>query len=108
MRSWDSLLTPTEKQRMQTYKQKEVKQHTSPSIRILAELGSLYGWEAIHDALENKLAPDLMLALIKEGRHQQQIHLAEQYRLTFECLTAAFTKHGDQKISRIINELGKD
>lgn len=108
MRSWDSLLTPTEKQRMQTYKQKEAKQHVSPSIRILAELGDLYGWEAIHDALENRLAPDLMLALIKEGRHQHQIHLAEQYRLTFECLTATFTKHGDQKISRIINELGKD
>lgn len=108
MRSWDSLLTPAEKQRMQTYKQKATKQHTSPSIRILAELGDLYGWEAIHDTLENKLAPDLMIALIKEGRHLQQIHLAEQYRLTFECLTAAFTKHGDQKISRIINELGKD
>ena len=108
MRSWDSLLTPTEKQRMQTYKQKEAKKHTSPSIRILAELGDLYGWEAIHDALTNKINPTLMLALIKEGRHQQQIHLAKQYRLTFECLTAAFTKHGDQKISRIINELGKD
>lgn len=108
MRSWDNLLTPTEKQRMQTYKQKEAKQHTSPSIRILAELGDLYGWEAIHDALENKLTPSLMLTLIKEGRHLHNVHLAEQYRLTFECLTAAFTKHGDQKISHIINELGKD
>lgn len=108
MRSWDSLLTPAEKQRMQTYKQKESRQHASPSIRILAELGSLYGWEAIHDALENKLSPALMLALIREGRHQHNIRLAEQYRLVFECLTAAFTKHGDQKISRIINELGKD
>lgn len=108
MRSWDSLLTPAEKQRMQTYKQKETKQHASPSIRILAELGDLYGWEAIHDTLTNEVDPTLMLALIKEGRRQQQIHLAEQYRLTFECLTAAFTKHGDQKISRIINELGKD
>lgn len=108
MRSWDSLLTPAEKQRMQTYKQQETKQHPPTSIRILAELGDLYGWEAIHDALENKLAPDLMIALIKEGRHLHQIHLAEQYRLTFECLTAAFTKHGDQKISRIINNLGKD
>ena len=108
MRSWDSLLTPAEKQRMQTYKQQGAKQHSTASIRILAELGDLYGWEAIHDALENRLAPDLMIALIKEGRHQHQIHLAEQYRLTFECLTAAFTKHGDQKISRIINNLGKE
>lgn len=108
MRSWDSLLTPAEKQRMQTYKQQETKQHSPTSIRILAELGDLYGWEAIHDALTNKIDPTLMLALIKEGRHQHQIHLAEQYRLTFECLTAAFTKHGDQKISRIITELGKD
>lgn len=108
MKSWDSLLTPAEKQRMQTYKQKETKQHTPTSIRILAELGDLYGWEAIHDALENKLDPPLMLALIKEGRHQHQLHLAEQYRLTFECLTAAFTKHGDQKISRTITQLGKD
>lgn len=108
MKSWDSLLTPAEKQRMQTYKRQETRQHSPTSIRILTELGDLYGWEAIRDALENKLAPDLMLAMIKEGRHQQRIHLAEQYRLTFECLTAAFTKHGDQKISRIINELGKD
>lgn len=108
MRSWDSLLTPAERQRMQAYKQQEPKQHSPTSIRILAELGSLYGWEAIHDALENRLAPDLMLALIKEGRHQHRTRLAEQYRMTFECLTAAFTKHGDQKISRIINDLGKD
>lgn len=108
MKTWDSLLTPAEKQRMQAYKQKETKHHASPSIRILAELGDLYGWEAIHDALENKLTPDLMLALIKEGRHQHQTRLAEQYRLTFECLTAAFTKHGDQKISRIITALGKE
>lgn len=109
MRSWDSLLTPAEKQRMQAYKRQETRQqHSTPSIRILAELGSLYGWEAIHDALENKLTPSLMLDLIKEGRYQHQIRLAEQYRLTFECLTAAFTKHGDQKISRIINELGKE
>lgn len=108
MRSWDSLLTPAEKQRMQTYKQKETKQRTPPSIHILAELGDLYGWEAIHDALENKLTPDLMISLIKEGRHLHRIHLAEQYRLTFECLTSAFTKHGDQKISRIITDLGKD
>lgn len=108
MKSWDSLLTPAEKQRMQTYKRKETRQHSTPSIRILAELGNLYGWEAIRDALENKLAPDLMLAMIKEGRRLHNIHLAEQYRLIFECLTAAFTKHGDQKISRIINELGKE
>lgn len=108
MKSWDSLLTPAEKQRMQTYKQKETSQHPAPSVRILAEIGDLYGWEAIRDALENKLTPDLMLALIKEGRHLQRIHLAEQYRLSFECLTSAFTKHGDQKISRIINELGKE
>lgn len=93
---------------MQAYKQQETKQHSPTSIRILAELGDLYGWGAIHDALTNKIDPTLMLALIKEGRHQRQTHLAEQYRLTFECLTAAFTKHGDQKISRIITELGKD
>lgn len=108
MHSWDSLLTPAEKQRMQAYKQQKTKQHTTPSIRILAELGDLYGWEAIHDALTNKIDPTLMLSIIKEGRHLQQIHLAEQYRLTFECITSAFSKHGDQKISRIINELGKE
>lgn len=108
MRSWDSLLTPAEKQRMQAYKQQETKQHTTPSVRILAELGDLYGWEAIHDALTNKIDPTLMLSIIKEGRHLQRTHLAEQYRLTFECITSAFSKHGDQKISRIINELGKE
>lgn len=108
MKTWDSLLTPAEKQRMQTYKQKETKHHTPPSVRIIAELGALYGWEAIRDVMENKISPDLLFSLIKESRRQHRIHLAEQYRLVFECLTAAFTKHGDQKISRIINELGKE
>lgn len=108
MKSWDSLLTPAEKQRMQAYKQKATTQHNTPSIRILAELGDLYGWEAIHDALTNSIDPALMVAIIKEGRRLQRIHLAEQYRLTFECLTSAFSKHGDQKISRIITDLGKE
>lgn len=108
MKSWNELITPQEQARMSEYKRKETARKPSPSSRILAELGDLYGWQAIRDALENKLAPDLMLSLIQEGRHQHQIRLAEQYRLTFECLTAAFTKHGDQKISRIINELGKE
>lgn len=108
MKSWDSLLTPVEKQRMRAYKQQETKRHAPTSVSILAELGDLYGWEAIHDALKNRVSPGLLLALIKEGRHMQRIHLAEQYRLTFECLTAAFSKNGDQKISRIIHELRKE
>ena len=93
---------------MSKYKRKETTRKTAPSARILAELGTLYGWEAVRDALENKISPNLMLNLIKEGRHQHNIRLAEQYRLTFECLTSAFSKHGDQRISRIINDLGKD
>ena len=108
MKSWDELVTPEEKERMSKYKRKEINRKASPSARILAELGTLYGWEAVRDALENNISPGLMLNLVKEGRHLRNIHLAEQYRLTFECLTAAFSKHGDQKISRIIDQLGKD
>lgn len=108
MKSWDELTTPEEKERMSKYKRKQTVHKTSTSARILAELGTLYGWEAVRDALENKISPSLMLNLIKEGRHLHNIHMAEQYRLTFECLTSAFSKHGDQKISRIINDLGKD
>lgn len=108
MKSWDELITPEEKERMSKYKRTETAHKTAPSSRILAELGTLYGWSAVQDALTNQISPSLMLSLVKEGRHLQRIHLADQYRLTFECLTSAFTKHGDQKISRIINELGKD
>lgn len=108
MKSWDELITPEEKKRMSKYKRKETTHKTSPSARILAELGTLYGWEAIRDALTNQISPTLMLDMVKEGRHLHNIRLAEQYRLTFECVTAAFTKHGDQKISRIINNLGKE
>lgn len=108
MKSWDELITPEEKERISKYKRKQTTSKASASSRILAELGTLYGWEAIRDALENKISPNLMLNLIKEGRHQHNIRLAEQYRLTFECLTSAFSKHGDQRISRIINDLGKD
>lgn len=108
MKSWDELITPEEQERMSKYKRKQTVHETPASARILAELGQLYGWQAIRDALENNISPSLMLSLIKEGRHLRNIRLAEQYRLTFECLTAAFTKHGDQKISRIINDLGKE
>lgn len=108
MKSWDELITPEEKERMSKYKRKQTTRKTSASARILAELGTLYGWTAVRDALENNISPTLMLNLIKEGRHLHDIRLAEQYRLTFECLTSAFSKHGDQRISRIINDLGKD
>ena len=108
MKSWDELITPEEKKRMSNYKRKETTRKTSPSARILAELGILYGWSAVRDALENNISPSLMLDLVKEGRHFNNIRLAEQYRLTFECLTSAFSKHGDQRISRIIDQLGKD
>lgn len=108
MKSWDELITPEEQERMGKYKRKQTVHKTPASARILAELGQLYGWGAVRDALENNISPSLMLALVKEGRHQYNIHLAEQYRLVFECLTSAFSKHGDQRISRIIDQLGKD
>lgn len=108
MKSWDELITPEEKERMSKYKRKETTRKASTSARILAELGTLYGWTAVRDALENNISPSLMLNLIKEGRHLHNIRLAEQYRLTFDCLTSAFSKHGDQRISHIINDLGKD
>ena len=108
MKSWDELITPEEQKRMSKYKRKETTRKTTPSARILAELGTLYGWTAVRDALENNISPSLMLNLIKEGRHLHNIRLAEQYRLTFECLTSAFSKHGDQHISRIIDQLGKE
>lgn len=108
MKSWDELITPQEKERMSKYKRTETVYKTAPSSRILAELGTLYGWEAVRDALTNQISPNLMLDLVKEGRHIRNIRLAEQYRMTFECITAAFSKNGDQKISRIIDQLGKD
>lgn len=108
MKSWDELITPEEKERMSKYKRKETSRKTSPSARILAELGTLYGWAAVQDALTNQISPSLMLNLVKEGRHLHNIRLTEQYRLTFECLTSAFSKHGDQHISRIIDQLGKE
>lgn len=108
MKSWNELITPQEREKMSKYKRKQTTNKASTSARILAELGQLYGWEAVRDTLENKISPNLMLNLIKEGRHLHNIRLAEQYRLVFECLTAAFTKHGDQKISHIIDQFGKD
>ena len=108
MKSWDELITPEEQKRMSKYKRTGTAHKTAPSSRILAELGTLYGWSAVRDALENNISPSLMFNLVKEGRHLHNIRLAEQYRLTFECLTSAFSKHGDQHISRIIDQLGKE
>lgn len=108
MKSWDELITPEERARMSHYKRKETIHKTSPSARLLAEFGTLYGWSAVRDALENNISPTLMINLIKEGRRLHDTRLAEQYRLTFECLTSAFSKNGDQRISRIITQLGKE
>ena len=108
MKSWDELITPQEREKMSKYKREETSHKTSPSSRILAELGTLYGWEAVRDALENNISPTLMLNLVKEGRHLRNVRLAEQYQLVFECLTSAFSKNGDQRISRIIDQLGKE
>ena len=108
MKSWDELITTEEKERMSKYKRKGTACKAAPSSRILAELGILYGWEAVRDALENNISPNLMLGLVKEGRRQHDIRLAGQYRMLFECITAAFSKNGDQRISRIIDQLGKE
>lgn len=108
MRSWDSLLTPAEREAMKDYKQKEAARKPLPSVRILAELGDVYGWQAIRDVLENKVDPDLMMRLLRESRNVRRKHLADQYRMTFECVAAAFSKGGDRKINAIIEKLGKD
>lgn len=108
MRSWDSLLTPAERENMRKFKQEAKARRPLTSVRILAELGDMYGWQAIRDVLENNVAPDLMMKLLKEGHRLQRLKLADQYRMTFECFAAAFSKNGDQTINRIIDALGKD
>lgn len=108
MKSWDSMLTPAEREAMKGYKRKEASRKPLPSVHILAELGDLYGWQAIRDVLENNVSPSLMMNLLREGRRVRKRRLAEQYRMTFECIAAAFSKHGDRKITGIIEKLGKD
>lgn len=108
MKSWDSLLTPAEREAMKSFRQKEAARKPLPSVHILAELGELYGWQAIRDVLENNVSPSLMMKLLREGRRIRRRRLAEQYLMTFDCITAAFSKHGDRRINRIIEKLGKD
>ena len=108
MKSWDSLLTPAERESMSQFKKREAARKPLPSVRILSELGDMYGWQAIRDVLENNVAPDLMMKLLKEGRRVQRLKLADQYRVTFNCLAAAFMKQGDRKINAIIEKLRKD
>ena len=108
MKSWDSLLTPAEREKMRKFKKQEAERKPLPSVRILAELGDVYGWQAIRDVLENKVDPDLMMRLLRESRNIRRRNLADQYRMMFDSIAAAFTKHGDRKINAIIEKLGKD
>ena len=108
MKSWDSLLTPAEREKMRKFNKREAERKPLPSVRILAELGDVYGWQAIRDVLENKVDSDLMMRLLRESRNIRRKHLADQYRMTFESIAAAFSKHGDRKINAIIEKLGKD
>ena len=108
MKSWDGLLTPAEREAMKDYKHKEASRKPLPSVNILAELGDVYGWQAIRDVLENKVDPDLMMRLLREGRRIRRRRLAEQYQMTFNCIASAFSKHGDQRMTGIINHLMKD
>ena len=108
MKSWDSLLTPAEREKMRKFNKREAERKPLPSVRILAELGDMYGWQAIRDVLENKVDPDLMMRLLRESRNIRRKHLADQYRMMFESIAAAFSKGGDRKINAIIEKLGKD
>lgn len=108
MKSWDSLLTSAEREAMKSYKRKEAARKPLPSVHILAELGGLYGWQAIRDVLENNVSPSLMMKLLREGRRIRRRRLAEQYLMTFDCIAAAFSKNGDRRINAIIEKLGKD
>lgn len=108
MRSWDSLLTPAEREAIKDYKRKEASSKPLPSVNILAELGDVYGWQAIRDVLENKVDPDLMMRLLREGRRIKRRRLAESYQMTFNCIAATLSNHGDQRITSIINNLMKD
>lgn len=108
MKSWDSLLTPAEREKIRKFNKRETERKPLPSVRILAELGDVYGWQAIRDVLENKVDPGLMMRLLRESRNVRRKHLADQYRMTFECVAAAFSKGGDRKINAIIEKLGKD
>lgn len=108
MKSWDSLLTPAEREGMSKFKKREAARKPLPSVRILAELGDLYGWQAIRDVLENNVSPSLIMNLLREGRRIRRRRLAEQYLMTFDCIAAAFSKHGDRRINAIIEKLGKD
>lgn len=108
MKSWDSLLTPAEREKMRKFKKREAESKPLPSVRILAELGEVYGWQAIRDVLENKVDSDLMMRLLRESRNIRRKHLADQYRMMFESIAAAFSKGGDRKINAIIEKLGKD
>lgn len=108
MKSWDSLLTPAEREAMKSFRQKEAARKPLPSVHVLAELGDLYGWQAIRDVLENNVSPSLMMSLLREGRRTRRRRLAEQYLMTFDCIAAAFSKHGDRSINTIIEKLGKD
>lgn len=108
MKSWDSLLTPVEREAMKDYKRKEAARKPLPSVHILAEFGDLYGWQAIRDVLENNVSPSLMMKLLREGRRIRRRRLAEQYLMTFDCIAAAFSKNGDRRINAIIEKLGKD
>ena len=108
MKSWDSLLTPAEREAMKNYKQKEAARKPLPSVHILAELGDLYGWQAIRDVLENNVSPSLMMNLLREGHRIRRRRLAEQYLMTFDCIAASFSKNGDRRINAIIEKLGKD
>lgn len=49
-----------------------------------------------------------MMNLLREGRRIRRRRLAEQYLMTFDCIAAAFSKHGDRNINTIIEKLGKD
>ena len=108
MRSWDSLLTPAEREKMRKFRQQEQSRRPLPSVRILAELGDVYGWQAIRDVLENKVDPDLMMRLLRESRNIRRRNLADQYRMLLHGIAAASTKPGDRKINAIIEKLGKD
>lgn len=107
MISWDDILTVEEKQRVKEFKRKERQAEGYISVRLLAQLGDYYGWQAIRDVLDNRINPILALNLLQEAKRLERERVATQHVTLFNSIACAFSKHGDRKINDIVKRVRK-
>lgn len=80
MADWGQLMSSEERERLARFRSshsKDNKRGYDDTDLKLAEFGMLYGWNAVHDYMCNRMTPDFFERMLKAGRKIKEVRRVE-------------------------------